>query len=95
MLRWLWYLLWGYQPPKTPPIAKRVLAMEEAIEALTARVNARYDELRTLQGKVAAMKRWSNSQEPEGIDEPAPDDKLQPKPVPPSTEHLAKRFRGF
>lgn len=95
MLRKLFHLLFGYEHPST----RRIMACEDAVEALDRRVNARYDELKALRGVVSRELRRLKEQEEQEVDEQAPDDKLggymPPKPAPASTEHLARRFRSI
>lgn len=91
MIRWLIRLLFGSEHPST----RRIMACEDAVQALDARVNAHYDELKATRGAVSRLKRELLPPED------APQDPIeQPDIAPPhvsvqSTEHLSRRFRGF
>jgi hypothetical protein len=75
------------------------MACEDAVAALTARVDARYDELIKLRGVVSRMKReLLEEKEPEdppsGPNGTQPDIPHGPRPAQPTSE-LSRRFRSF
>lgn len=69
-----------------------MLATRDAVDGLEARVDNHYRELKELRGRVNAMRRWEKAAED------APGDESEQAPVsavppPPSTAHLALRFK--
>lgn len=77
------------------------MASEDAIDALGARVDAHYRELKELRGRVNAFRRWERHNEAETAED-APGATLEPEETIPNhrkaivpTAALARRFRGF
>jgi len=78
------------------PTRRELMATRDACEALEARVEAHYAELKTLRGRINAFKRWEESHEDAPGDANADSPDIYPQPAAPTaTAHLARRFRGF
>jgi hypothetical protein len=92
MFRWLIRLIAGPEHP----LRRRVMACEDSLVALEARIDQRYDELRVLRGVVSRMKHQEKAAQ-EADDDPIPPEAglpAHPATVP-STAHLARRFKVF
>lgn len=92
MLRRLFHLLFGLEHPSV----RRIMACEDAINALDARVDQRYQELVALRGVVSRRLRAQKEAEdaPETTnDESTP---VYPSPAPvQATAHLSRRFKAI
>jgi len=91
VLRWLARLLFGSDHPSV----RRIMACEDAVQALDARVDRRYEELVALRGVVSRRLRAEKAVEdaPEATNDADP--LLPSHPVSStSTAHLARRFKA-
>lgn len=89
MFRWIFRLLFGSEHPSK----RELMACRDAYDALEARVDKHYDELKQVRGAVSRMKR--DVLPPEDAPEPTNDrPDIVPPPPTQSTAHLARRFRS-
>lgn len=78
------------------PTRRELAATQDQLDALDARVDAHYAELKTLRGRVHAIHRWEKP--PEVPAESTNGESTAPEPTPvksTATEHLSRRFKVF
>jgi len=90
MLRLL-RLLFGLEHPTR----RELMATRDAVDAIAARVDNHYRELKELRGRINGMRRWEKASEDApgetNVEEPAP---TYPHVAPTSTAHLSRRFKA-
>jgi hypothetical protein len=84
-------------PPEAikPRVSARLTELENEVDDINSRLEYLAKELKSVRGRQFALEKVRQDDVGEEISEaPAPDDRPR-YPQPPSTEHLARRFRGW